>query len=425
MRLAALALILPLSLAAVAPAQDASRPLSLPEQWVTSDVAAESDRYSVVVEAFPSTLLAEAVAGSLRELGWSPVFIDKTDDASRVLVGNLDSSADARFLAEELRLQRIADAQVATLGRERPDQEGMEGPLLPPYVDRHKDGSKTLRLNEVLPVLETIVDRTPDPAHTQLVARLADLTTGAPETEKGPAAAAFARHLLAGHTEPDIALFLAAKVASREWPAATNEDRLFCSELAADLLAEHRRDWHAAWASTRALLADSHRTREGRSRDLLRRAALEIELAASGGTPKPSWPTVRATLRESWDNAAKTDYRTLASIELVYLKTFAFAGDWDSVELLADDFVSRHSRNAPGETAAARIWLARSLERREAWDLALTQIDRALNAAVLPEERIYMGFEPWNRRAVALRWRAHFNEFIIEADIAKAAQSAE
>lgn len=425
MRLATLILLLPLFLPAASPAQEDRTPLSLPRQWVTSDVKAASERYAVVVEEFPSTLLAEAVASSLRELGWSPVFVQRHEDSARVLVGNLGSSAGAVWLVEELRLQKVAEAAVATLGRERPEEEGVEGPFLQPFADRHKDGSKALRLNEVLPALESRIDGLVDPRRSEMREHLGNLTSGAEESQKGPAAAAITRLLLSERAEPDIALFLAIKVAAGDWPAATEEDRLFCAGLAADLLMEHRRDWHAAWASTQALLGDSDRSREGRSRDLLRRAALEIELAATGESPKPTWANIRQTLRESWDNASKRDYRSVAGIELVYLKTFAWAGDWDSVELLAKDFLRRHSRHAPAETASARIWLARSLERREAWDVALLELDRALNSSVLREEQIYNGFEPWNIRAEALRWRAHFTELAIEEEVAETGQADE
>lgn len=409
MRLSLFAAFLILAAPAVRAADD-PQPIALPREWVVTDVSAEQSRFGVVAAEFPSTLLAEGVASTLTNLGWMPVRVAAAGNVSQVLVGDFATAGDAVFLADELRLQKLAEARPVRLpaSLERAQVE-IAGPFVDAFLDRGVEGQAPMTLDKAFPILEAVIASLPQDERPPLRRAFDDLRNGTGADVRGPAAAELARLLDSTKREADVALFLATNVASGEW-TAPDTARLACAELAADLLMEHRRDWRGAWSATRSLLAEPTRKDAARGRDLLRRGALETELAAGAGDVKPSFAAARATLRQAWDATPKTEYRQLAQIELVYLKTFGMDGDWDSVELLADEFLRRHLRTAPGESLSARLWLARSQERREAWREAIANLERVASTTLLDAERLYTGFEPQDIQSEALRLRLRFVE---------------
>jgi len=407
------AAILVLLAVAGVPAAEAPEPLDLPRQWVATDVKPETTRFAAMAAEFPSTLLAEGVATTLRNMGWMPVRVETAGEVSRVLVGDFASPSDAVFLAEELRLQKLADAKPARVPASmEPAGIEIDGPFLSPFLDRGVPGRPALTLATALPPVEAVVEGIAIPEERQPFVKLLEhVRTGTGADIRGSAAADLVAFLVREKREADSALFLATKVATGEWHASDSA-RLECAEVVADLQMEHRRDWRGAWSATRSLLAESSRKDAARGRDLLRRGALEVELAAGAGDIKPTFAGARATLRQAWDATPKTERRQLAAVELVYLKTFGMEGDWASVELLATEFASRHTRTAIGETLSARIWLARSLERREAWREAIAQLERAAATSLYPEERLYTGFEPYDVQTEAAKLRLKFLEIM-------------
>ncbi len=194
-------------------------------------------------------------------------------------------------------------------------------------------------------------------------------------------------------TNAPLAFFLACRVASRQW-SAPDDIRLAAGEVTADLQYGWLRDWRGAWASTVALLEDPSRDPVGRTRDRLRLAALEVDLAASAVEPKPNWNRIRLQLRRAWDEVPLAAEREQAKIELVYLLTFAWQGNWARVEELGKDFVARVSTPFPHEAGLAKLTMAKAMERREAWDEALALLDRHFAGRILPpNDGLYMGFD--------------------------------
>jgi hypothetical protein len=375
-----------------------------PALWLPDDTAVRPRRYAVEVARFPSSALAESIRAGLTNLGWSPVYTLREGSDTRVLLGNFHALPEATYFADELRVQKVAEARVVVLRPEvRAPEELASGPLLPPFLptatDDVQDPWEAARRQ-----LTDFVDRVPLADARTAQDHLAKLDAQTDVHERGPAAAALALLLARERQHPEAALFLAGKVARGEW-TVDPEQRLRCAELVADLLYGHRRDWRGAWAATRTLLNDPARDRDGRTRDRLRQVALLVDLAARAEEPSPSWEEVRAALRRAYDGASIDNRRLLAKIELVYMQTFAWQGNWERVEMLAADLIRRYPQQRH-ETALARVFLARSLERTRSWQRALEQLDIVLQMVLPPDDALVMGFEALDLRALARDERA-------------------
>ncbi|MBX3728483.1 MAG: SPOR domain-containing protein [Candidatus Sumerlaeia bacterium] len=401
-----LLLLLVLTLAGPKPAfadEPAGQHTIAPGLWLPEDTAVRPRRFAVEVARFPSSALAESVRAGLTNLGWAPIYTLRDGQDTRVLLGNFHALPEATYFAEELRAQQVAEARVVVLRPEvRAPEELASGPVLPAFLATaaaDQDPWEGVRRQ-----LADFVERVPLADSRATQEHLAKLEAETNVHERGPAAAALAELLARDRQHPEAALFLAAKVARGEWPADP-EHRLRCAELAADLLYGHRRDWRAAWAATQALLNDPARDRNGRTRDRLRQVALLVDLAARAEEPAPSWEDVRAALRRAYDGATVENRRLLAKIELVYMQSFAWQGNWERVEMLAADVVRRYPQQRH-ETALARVFMARSLERTRSWQRALEQLDIVLQLELSPDDALVMGFEALDLRALARDERA-------------------
>jgi hypothetical protein len=190
-----------------------------------------------------------------------------------------------------------------------------------------------------------------------------------------------------------LAFHLSSNVASGEWPS-TDPVRVAAGEVAADLFYGWLRDWRAAWSASNALLEDPARSPVGRARDRLRLAAVEVDHASAPIPIRPEWNRVRLQLRRAWDVVPLNAEREQAKIELVYLQTFAWEGNWSRVEELGKDFAARYSTRFPHEAGLAKLMVAQSLERREAWEEALDILDQHFAGRPMPpHDGLYMGFD--------------------------------
>lgn len=386
-----------------------------PAQWAEADWRTSTARYTVQVATFPSADLARSIARGLENLEWSPVFLASDELAATVCLGDFTTLAEAEFVARELAARRVADARAVPfpVGVRSPGGQ-VQGPFLPAFLPTPGQAPKAPSESQVLTDLRAIAMTMASEAGTNLETLVGRFEAAERAEEKGPAAAAIVAILNQARTAPEVALYLAGPVARGEWPAP-KPARLACGEVVADLLYGHRRDWRGAYSATRALLDDEDRTPEGRLRDLLRLAALEVDLASSGSGLRPSFQDIRARLRQAWDEPAEAP-RTRAKLELVFLQTFAWEGRWDRVDGIAREYIRRNAQFLP-ETGLARIYRARSLERTRDYAEAINQLSIVINQVRDPADGLFMGFERRNLRGEANRWRRHFERLAATEDM--------
>lgn len=231
------------------------------------------------------------------------------------------------------------------------------------------------------------------------------------QTAVGRGAMIAARHFWETMAEAESALFLSSRVASGVWPAppeAIEEARV----MTAELLYGHRRDWRAAWGATRLLEAERTRPVEARVKDRLRMAALMVELQSEGREPAPTLQRVRQHLRRSREMLVEPSPEIEKRIDLFYLQTFAWEGEWGRVETLARAWMDTHgSEEQPtGHEMAARILLARSLERVGEWTEAVRLLDTVLNTTIEPQHRLRMGMRTRDPSVEALELHRRFRQ---------------
>lgn len=413
------ALLCALLLGSWLPAQAAP----IPPEWHPDDYPsrAASAWYGVEVAHFPSRILAEGVERALISNGWGPVLLLDGDDGScRVVVGEVTRVADAWYLKKELAAQRLADGRVVELPLPRDGRPAAgfnTAPLLEPFTPTDGRGLPgEMTAEEARRRLRTLAleidgdapagEDVPADAADQLVLAFLDAWQSGDWDEEtaGSGAVIAARRLWSNHSEPDLALHIAARVARGEWaapPEKVEEARL----LAARLLYAHRRDWRGAWAAVRLMEGERTRPLASRLDDRLRQAALLVELHDRAGDPRPTLAQVRQHLRRTQEMIPADGHgETARSLQLVYLQTFAWEGNWGRVEELTRAWLKRHDTepSPSGQALLARYFLARSLERHEAWDEAQELLASIVTANVDPAKRLRLGL---TTRDIALEAR--------------------
>jgi hypothetical protein len=377
-------------------------PAGIPPEWSPADypARAQANWWGVEVARFPSRLLASGVEQSLLNYGWGPVILSETADGqTSVVVGEMQFLGDAWFLAEEMRVQRLAEPRIVPLPISttgRAPRGYSAAPLLPPFTPSTPraalatPGEDAMR-TAVERLMLTIDDETRLGQLRSLLSLWAAGNFNDPALGTGAVVAA--RSLWDKMVEPEVSLFLAGRVARGEWAAPT-ADRLAARELMADLLYGHRRDWRAAWIAARELEVAEGRDPVRRSMDRLRQAALMVEIFQRGVEPVPTMADVRLRLRRAHEGLPVGSSEAERRIHLVYIQTFAWEGDWSRVETLARAYLRDHA--APGapataHAALARVLLAQSLERHERYDEALRILSEVINTPIPAEERLRLG----------------------------------
>lgn len=383
-------------------------PGAVPVEWSPSDYArAPSHWWAVEVARFPSPSLAAAVEQTLSTQGWAPVQVLERDGGHVVAVGEVDALGAAHFLVRELEAQNLAEGGVVALPRAQHPPRGFTGPVLPPF----------LATPGTLPEAPPADERA---AQEQLRNALLDLS--GPEADEAQAALAlwledkteeedFAEGIIAAaqllwqeRVEPGLTYFLASTIARGDWPA-TAEQRVQAGEVVSDLLYGWASDWRGAWSAARALENHPARSNAGEARDGLRRAALLVELTRTGAHPSPTMGDVRLHLRRLREGIAASETEVAVKIDLVYLQTFAWEGNWDRVEQLGRAFLGDYPEEL-AERNAARILVAQSLERHRRWDEAIGLLDRVLAQPEPVADRFRYGLEQADLQARARDERA-------------------
>jgi hypothetical protein len=370
-----------------------SRPV-LPSGWQANEYEVPSRRFTLEIARFPtSTMVAGYYKMGMEQKGWGPLQVATNEKEDVVYLGNFSSISAAMFAAKELELQDIPSAKIVDVPQGITyDKMGVDGPLRDPFTPSTAD-SRLIDAEQAARQVAMLVESPPagisDPARLALEKLAIESNWAAFGNDAGVVAAELARLKV----EVQLAFFLSSKVASGEWPAS-DPVRLAAGEVAADLLYGWLRDWRATWAASNALLEDPARSPAGRARDRLRLAAVEVDHASAPTPLRPEWNRVRLQLRRAWDEVPLNAEREQAKIELVYLQTFAWEGNWGRVEELGRQFVARHKTRFPHEAGLALLMVAQSMERREAWDEALEMLDGHFAGRPLPaQDGLYMGFD--------------------------------
>ena len=322
------------------------------------------------------------------------------------MVGEVSAVGEAYYLAEELRVQGIAEGRVVELPPElRPlKPRGITGEYLPAFlatIDRSpKTKPKAQKIREKIAseTREETAGEKNSKASIQLFLKAWERGEDR-NPDIGAGAIVAAETLWERRTAPEETLYIAGRVARGEWQS-TAEERLRAQVLVADLLYGHRRDWRAAWQAARALEANTLRTASGQASDKLRQAALLVELADRRVQPAVEFAVIRRLLREAQEIAPETDKKIAARINSVYVQTFAWEGNWLRVEDLATGFL----RDYPDELALGamvRIQLARSYERTRAYAKAASELDTVIGTSIPYDQFPRLGIQTLDPRDYA------------------------
>lgn len=391
-----------------------------PASWKTDDYPTQPMRwYGIEVAKLPSKTLAVGIEDSLRKNGWGPVQMIEKDGGVSVVLGEVDNPGRAWYLHEELSQLRVADGKLVEIEPTNPTAQpgGATGPFLPAYLASPATAPAKLptekEIQERLRSVAEMGGGTPDSQATFAMVNLWDK-----QDFKNPlfadGALAASRLLWKQKAEPEMLLFIAGKLARGEWPADSKQ-RLAAGDFVADLLYGYRRDWRGAWSATREQLADKDRTPEQRAADMLRMAALTVELADRNVAPPQFWPGVRFQLRRAMEELPAEMQATESRIALVYLQTFAWEGNWARVEEMATEYLTRYP-DPSGQNSLARILLAKSFERRRAFKEAVAELQKVIDADLADDEQLRFGMETVDPSEIARTERRRFEALAAGAD---------
>lgn len=369
-----------------------------PESWATADYPAQpATWYAVEIQSFPSAILAEGVREALVRARWEPVYVlEKQGSGHRVLLGETTDVAEAWFFAHEISDRQVAAGHVVTVPAAPRDPRGVEGLLRPDLGlawETDADGVPLIQKQALARVQSFAADI--DPADKEKLTELVTLVEGGRSQSPGVAvgAIAAAEGFWRKRVEPEVTLYLASQVATDQWPAAADEREVKARarDLTFQLLYGHRRDWRAAWQAAR-LQERTAPSEHWRARARLHQAVLLVDLVSQGREPRASFAEIRARLRAALDAAPDDARETRARIELVYLQTFAWEGNWDRVESLAREYRLRWPDfSAPH--AQATLLLARSLERHQTYEQAIELVSEVIRNPVSSSAMLRMGNE--------------------------------
>lgn len=371
-----------------------------PVGWVAADYPRTPTVWrGVQVAEFPSELMARGVHTALEQAGWKPVAIEHRADSGTyaVVVGEVTTVGEAHFVLRQLRTQRIADGRIVNLQAQNREPVRFDGPLSAPFSYRPELSAQERQqlLEQHLQVVRNEMWRL-GATEQELVRQFLELVDAGqvrnPTVAEGAITVADAFWEM--RRDAETTLFLASRVARGEWPAPAIKPEIEwrARELAFEHLYATRRDWRGAWQAAREMGRLAGEDSVQLSWSLLRRAALLVDLIAEGVEPAPTFADVRALLRQAQEAAPADQPALLAKIELVYLQTFAWEGDWARVEDLARMLILRHG-DRPSEIAQARLLLARSLERKEAWQEGIDLLSQVVQATIPDDDLFRFGNE--------------------------------
>lgn len=394
------------------------KPTPPPPGWATSDARIMEEAYSLQIATFPSRLLAASVAEGLENLGWRPVRILKRGNTFGVYLGYSRTPGRAEFYRLELAAQEVAKAEVVTIDASEIPQfeEALDGPLTSPFADSLGFNRSWFRSNTIVNRFQDTILGLPVTNSAELEEQLAVfLNRENTEAKRGAAAAALLRVLYEYKSLPEESFFLARQLAAGELPCS-NEERVQATEVCAELYMSHFQDWRRAWATTRLLINDPYRSAEGVLKDEMRRLALEVSLMTQPNQKlSANYPRIRSELRSIYNRVPADNARLHAKVELFFLKTYAWEGNWERVSELSRQFIQRNQQ-FPGEFVDAKFLYARSFEQTLQFAKAIDEIRDISNFFPTQKESLYSGYKTSNIQERQLKWLDYFERKKIEQE---------
>lgn len=388
----------------------AEQRLNPPVGWAVADPLPKTQSYSLLVAEFPSRVLAASLAESIESLGWYPVEVLKQGDKFGVYVGKTESLGVAEYHRLEMISQKVAEPQVVSL---EPAQAALVeatlmGPLRSPFTDDLGYTESWFRTALVQNRLQEQVAGLPIANPLEVMEVLVTyLNREVVELERGDAAGEVLATLYEHRILPEESFFLARLLAARELPAS-DETRLLAMEVCAELYQGHFKDWRRAWATNRLLQFEQGRTPAGLIRDQMRQLGLQVELQSrTGSSYVLDFPAVRAELRTLYDRVPVEDPRLGAKVELFFLQTYAWEGNWDRVNELGRQYINRNQAHK-GELAAAQILYARSFEQTLEYSQAIAVLEGLSEHLPTRSEALYHGFEQMKVNDLQFKWITYF-----------------
>ena len=395
-----------------------------PACWQMEDLPqAPPSWYAVRVAKFPSSLLAEGVQKGLQESGWGPVQLETAPDGETVvLLGQLYGSAQAWALYHELKNQKVAQGEIVPMAVSANKTKGFSGPTTRAFevvfpADPQAQKQLQDELSDELEMMAGELDGDQEKLIREMLVKLKAGELSDPALARGAVTAAqifWDRKVAA---EP--ALYLASRVASGNWPvAATDQDKLFqAKNLTYDLLYGTRRDWLGAWKIAIEMERQAGESGELKAQNLLRQAALMVDLIQQQADPRPSFEVVRERLLAARHAAPESSTVLLAQVEYLYLQTFAWQGNWDRVEELATALSREYEESAPVYAGLSRVWLAKSLERHERYRKAVEILQDELSNRYAQSVWPRRGYKTFNPHQFASDTLTYFQDLAMSQGI--------
>lgn len=391
-----------------------AQPLPLntpPSAWAAPDAQPVEEAFSLHVASFPSRVLAASLAESLENLGWRPVRVLKRDDGFGVYIGYSRTPGLAEFFRLELATQEIANANVVSLTAEEVPlfEEAIVGPVRNPFADDFGFNRSWFRSSTSQNTLtETILSlpvASPSDVREKLAVYLNRENTDA---QRGTAAADLLDALFEHKALPEQSFFLARQLANGELPVE-NDRRVKAMEVCAVLYLGHFYDWRRAWSATRLLTLDPYRDPQGLIRDELRQLALEVELTIQPNQQfAVNHPRLRSQLKSLYNRVPIENPRLAAKVELFVLKTYAWEGNWDQVQLHSRQFIQRNG-SFSGELVEAKLLYARSFEQTQEYGRALDELADIKNHFPTHKESLFRGYDSPNLQDRQFEWQTYFD----------------
>lgn len=353
-------------------------PANIPYSWKNEDMPGSTTFWAVEIQRFDSQMLASTMLKALSDKGLGPLNMQvETTDATALLLGKFQDPGEAFHVAEELRVNRVAKPRLVTAVSGAP-----QSVVIPPDFQL-APFTPSPDKNFAQPEEATIIKLLNEVATTSDLSADAEIRTAASLWEAkqtanpalGDGAYLAARRFWDAATNPEESLFLAGKVARGEW-AASPQARSGAQDLVSDLLYGHRRDWRGAWLAAAIIQEQSVPSSERALAARLRQIALEVELIDKSAAPNFSFATIRGHLRQLAEATPDTFGKLHADIQLIYLNTFAWEGNWERVDQVGAEIIAT-SAEFPYHASMARILRAQSLERKESWLAALSLLAEA------------------------------------------------
>ncbi|MCC6547875.1 hypothetical protein IT570_11985 [Candidatus Sumerlaeota bacterium] len=381
--------------------------LAVPAVWLDSDLPRQPRQwYSVKAVSLPTgSPLAASIERGLLNSGWSPVEVKASKSETAVFVGRTDRVGDALYLMEELRQQNVADGEVVAIPAPSDHAVAMTGDFQAPFTTGSFESKRTEE--EMRNRIRSIVGGFPEDRQEAIRGALdawekrqysnPQLAVGMMEV---------ATFLWNQKTDIDIVQYIASRIAPEELPGlwVTGDEQRAVKVRAQNLMFEcmETTDWRGAWEASKMLEKFDLSSPVARSTNLVRQALMLVD-APKGF--KVDYSEVREYLHRAWDAAPPENKRIRARIEVVYMLTFAWEGNWGRVDKLSSAIKAEDAGDEYAK-AMAMVYHAISRTRYRFYDEALAELDTVIFSSTLSEADLpRRGTETMDPVELAKSWR--------------------